>query len=128
MYVNSKFAALLPSPYSRVKNCSKFKTNIHLVSVDSFLYYLSSRPQFTISFGFPELVQNIATFWVKNGNRKCMHKTAFNIETRKYSFTFCSPKIKFISRPLHRNRTAAKLDQKYISDFYSPGNCHWFYL
>ena len=43
MYVNFEFAALLPSPYSRVKKCAKFKTNIHLVSIDSFLYYLSSR-------------------------------------------------------------------------------------
>ena len=43
MYVYFEFAALLPSPYSRVKKCAKFKTNIHLVSVDSFLYYLSSR-------------------------------------------------------------------------------------
>ena len=42
MYVNFEFAALFPSPYSRVKKCTKFKTNIHLVSVDSFLYYLSS--------------------------------------------------------------------------------------
>ena len=42
MYVNFEFAALLPSPYSRLKKCAKFKTNIHLVSVDSFLYYLSS--------------------------------------------------------------------------------------
>ena len=42
MYVNFEFAALLPSPYSRVKKCAKFKTNIHLVSVDWFLYYLSS--------------------------------------------------------------------------------------
>ena len=42
MYVNFAFAALFPSPYSRVKKCGKFKTNIHLVSVDSFLYYLSS--------------------------------------------------------------------------------------
>ena len=42
MYVNFEFAALLPSPYSRVKKCAKFKTDIHLVSVDSFLYYLSS--------------------------------------------------------------------------------------
>ena len=41
MYVNFEFAALLPSTYSRVKKCAKFKTNIHLVSVDSFLYYLS---------------------------------------------------------------------------------------
>ena len=45
MYVNFEFAALLPSPYSRVKKCAKFKTNIHLVSVDSFLYYLSSRAE-----------------------------------------------------------------------------------
>ena len=37
MYVNFEFAALLPSPYIRVKKCAKFKTNIHLVSVDSFL-------------------------------------------------------------------------------------------
>ena len=43
MYVNFEFAALLPSPYNRVKKCAKFKTNIHLVSVDSFLFYLSSR-------------------------------------------------------------------------------------
>ena len=43
MYVNFEFAALLPSPYSRVKKCAKFKTNINLVSVDSFLYYLSSK-------------------------------------------------------------------------------------
>ena len=43
MNVNFEFAALLPSPYSRVKKCAKFKTNIHLVSVDSFLYYISSR-------------------------------------------------------------------------------------
>ena len=42
MYVNFEIAALLPSPYSRVKKCAKFKTNIPLVSVDSFLYYLSS--------------------------------------------------------------------------------------
>ena len=42
MYVNFVFAALFPSPYSRVKKYGKFKTNIHLVSVDSFLYYLSS--------------------------------------------------------------------------------------
>ena len=42
MYVNFEFAALLPSPFSRVKKCAKFKTNIHLVSVDTFLYYLSS--------------------------------------------------------------------------------------
>ena len=42
MYVNFEFAAQLPSPYSRVKKCAKFKTNLHLVSVDSFLFYLSS--------------------------------------------------------------------------------------
>ena len=42
MYVNFEFATLVPSPYSRVKKCAKFKTNVHLVSVDSFLYYLSS--------------------------------------------------------------------------------------
>ena len=48
MYVNFEFAALLPSPYSRVKKCAKFKTNIQLVSVDSFLYHLSS----SITFHF----------------------------------------------------------------------------
>ena len=41
MYVNFEFAALLPSPYSRVKKCAKFKTNIHLVSVDSFFIILA---------------------------------------------------------------------------------------
>ena len=52
MYVNFAFAALFPSPYSRVKKCGKFKTNIHLVSIDSFLYYLSSRMS---RFLFPSL-------------------------------------------------------------------------
>ena len=42
MNVNFEIAALVPSPYSRVKKSGNFKTNIHLVSVESFLYYLSS--------------------------------------------------------------------------------------
>ena len=40
---NFEIAALFPSPYSRVKKGGNFKTNIHLDSVESFLYYLSSR-------------------------------------------------------------------------------------
>ena len=40
--VNFEIAALFTSPYSRVKKRGNFKTNIHLVSVESFLYYLSS--------------------------------------------------------------------------------------
>ena len=52
MYVTFEFAALRPSPYSRVKKCAKFKTNIQLVSVDSFLYYLSSSTLGKIVFDF----------------------------------------------------------------------------
>ena len=54
MYVNFEFAALLPSPYNRGKKCAKFKTNIHLVSVDSFLYYLSSSALFWRSLRDPD--------------------------------------------------------------------------
>ena len=39
---NFEIAALFPSPYSRVKKGGNFKTNIHLDSVESFLYYLGS--------------------------------------------------------------------------------------
>ena len=46
MYVDFEIAALFPSPYSRVKKRAKFKTNIHLDSVASFLYYLSSSDSF----------------------------------------------------------------------------------
>ena len=56
MYVNFEFATLLPSPYSRVKKCAKFKTNIHLVSVNSFLYYLSSRTWSKVDSCFCEAV------------------------------------------------------------------------
>ena len=42
MYVDFEITALFPSPYSRVKKSGNFKTNIHLESVESFLYYLSS--------------------------------------------------------------------------------------
>ena len=50
MYVNFEIAALFPSPYSRAKKSGKFKTNIYLVSVDSFLYYLSSStPSITLT-------------------------------------------------------------------------------
>ena len=42
MYVDFEIAALFPSPYSRVKKCGNFKTNINLDSVESFLYHLSS--------------------------------------------------------------------------------------
>ena len=42
MYVNFEFAALLPSPYSRVKKRGNLNTNTYLDSVESFLYYLSS--------------------------------------------------------------------------------------
>ena len=37
-----KWPPFFPSPYSRVKKRANFKTNIHLYSVESFLYYLSS--------------------------------------------------------------------------------------
>ena len=50
MYFNFEIAALFPSPYSRVKKHGKFKTNIHLDSVESFLYNLSSRPSLYVSF------------------------------------------------------------------------------
>ena len=43
MNVNFEIAALFPSPFSRVKKGGNFKTSIHLDSVESFLYYLSSR-------------------------------------------------------------------------------------
>ena len=49
MYVDFEIAALFPSPYSRVRKRAKFKTNIHLDSVESFLYDLSSR-LFSASF------------------------------------------------------------------------------
>ena len=42
MYVNFEIAALFPSPYNRVKKRGNFKTNTHMDSVESFLYYLSS--------------------------------------------------------------------------------------
>ena len=42
MYVSFYIAALFPSPYSRVKKHGKFKINIHLNSVESFLHHLSS--------------------------------------------------------------------------------------
>ena len=42
MYVNFEITAIFPLPYSRVKKRANFKTNIHLDSVESFLYYLSS--------------------------------------------------------------------------------------
>ena len=42
MYVDFEIAAHFPSLYSRVKKSANFKTNIHLDSVESFLYYLSS--------------------------------------------------------------------------------------
>ena len=41
MNVNFEIAALFPLPFSRVKKGGNFKTNIHLDSVESFLYYLS---------------------------------------------------------------------------------------
>ena len=43
MNVNFEIAALFSSSYSRVKKNANFITNIHLVSVESYLYYLSSR-------------------------------------------------------------------------------------
>ena len=42
MYVNFEIAALFPSPCSRVKKRGNVKTKIHLDSVESFLYHLSS--------------------------------------------------------------------------------------
>ena len=46
MNVNFEIAALYRSPFSPVKKGGNFKTNIHLDSVESFLYYLSSRFHF----------------------------------------------------------------------------------
>ena len=76
MYVNFEIAALFPSPYSRVKKCGNFKINIHLDSVESLLYYLSSSiPKVTVA--------NMARFWTslmevaKNGK--------FGPNVRKYS-------------------------------------------
>ena len=43
MNVIFEIAALFPLPFSRVKKCGNFKINIHLDSVESFLYYLSSK-------------------------------------------------------------------------------------
>ena len=43
MCVDFEIAALFPSPYSRMKKRANFKANIHLDSVELFLYYLSSR-------------------------------------------------------------------------------------
>ena len=43
MHVDFEIAALFPSPYSREKKRANFKTNIHLDSVETFIYYLSSR-------------------------------------------------------------------------------------
>ena len=60
MYVNFEFAALHPSPYSRVKKCAKFKTNMHLVSVDSFLYYLSSSALYTFSL----FIFSLGNLWI----------------------------------------------------------------
>ena len=40
MFVNFEIAALFSSPYSQVEKGGNFKTNIHLVSVESFLYYI----------------------------------------------------------------------------------------
>ena len=42
MNVNFEIAALFPSPFSQVKKGGNFKTNIHLDSVELFLYHLSS--------------------------------------------------------------------------------------
>ena len=42
MYAIFEMDAHFPSPYSRVKKRGNFKTNVHLESVKSFLYYLSS--------------------------------------------------------------------------------------
>ena len=50
MYVNFEIAAVFPSPYSRVKRRANFKTNIHLDSVESFLYHLSSNSRISEIF------------------------------------------------------------------------------
>ena len=42
MNVNFEIAAPFPSPFSRVQKGGNFQTNIHLDSVESLLYYLSS--------------------------------------------------------------------------------------
>ena len=55
MNVNFEIAALFPSPFSRVKKGGNFKTNIHLDSVDPFLYYLSSSGSHNFSRGFKSI-------------------------------------------------------------------------
>ena len=56
MYVDFEIAAFFPSPYSRVKKRANFKTNIHLDSVESFIYYLSSNTSLTF---FKSLVKGM---------------------------------------------------------------------
>ena len=84
MYVNFEFAALLPSPYSRVKKCAKFKTNIHLVSLDSFLYYLSSNDAVNFLLEFMKKTTNS----LYNVHLEKNHEHLFMCHNRHFVITF----------------------------------------
>ena len=69
MYVDFEIATLFPSPYSRVKKGGNFKTNIPLVSDESFLKYLGSRqvsvqlPSQAIIFGRRKKVIQVMRYY-----------------------------------------------------------------
>ena len=55
MYVILNFATLFSLPYSRVKKCANFKTNILSVSFESFLNYLIPKKKIFEYFYFHTL-------------------------------------------------------------------------
>ena len=67
MYVNFEIAAPFSSPCNRVKKSGNFKTNIFLVSVESFLDYLSSK-NMIISKVLSKHVKNVSNCIKKHWN------------------------------------------------------------